>query len=286
MKYNIRLYGNFTYDIIVVQRKLLDKRLGGGVYYSSIPFITDSKYNVKIYTVISPIIYYSNKLLRYIAQEQFSTNTNIFKLIYEGPKRTIIVVDRAPQINMYIKNEKADVSIVNPVLGEISTSLLRQIRMVSKIVATDIQGFSRIVNKQNIIVTKRTSDSLDAMNLSNIVHMGLDEAIHITQAKDVNHIAEKLSKISKNTLFIITNSENPPILIFRDKYMIIGSRQKPVQDRTGAGDYFLSVFTKEYMITNDEIESMHHALRETTKWLEIRNASSQPTALKPPPPNP
>lgn len=286
MRYNIRLYGNFTYDIIVIRRELLSERLGGGVYYSSIPFIIDNKYNVKIYAVISPIIYYSSKLLRYIVQEHFSTRTNIFKLIYNGAKRTIIVVDRAPQIDMCIKNEKADVSIVNPVLGEVSTSLLRRIRVDSKIVAIDIQGFARIVNKHNIIVTRRTSDSLEAIKLSNIVHMSLDEAIQLTQANNIDHITTKLSRISKNTLFIITNSENPPILIFRNKYRIIGSRQKPVQDRTGAGDYFLSVFTKEYIETNDEIKSMHYALRETTKWLERRNASSQSTAPKPPPPNP
>lgn len=285
MRHHAELYGNFTFDIIILQGTLYDKRIGGGVYYSSIPFINDNKYSVEIHTVISPITYYNNSLTRYIVQEQFSTKANIFKLIYEGEYRIIMAIDKAPRINIDAGVGKPDVTIVNPVLGEISISLLKRIRAYTKILAIDIQGFMRSINNRNIIIAERTVESIEAIKLSDIVHMSFEEAVQLTLSSDINQISRRLAKINKKAVFIITRDEDPPILVINNRFSVIGTRQKPVRDRTGAGDYFLSTFTKKYIEINDEIESVQHAIKKTTRWLVSRNASLQPTAPKPPPPN-
>jgi hypothetical protein len=282
MRYDISIYGNFTLDEIIINNIVKTHRIGGGAYYSAKPFINDPKFNLKIHTICNPYINMIEKeYLKHIVCETYSTHINLFTLIYRGEDREIIVHDKLFTLPINASMDNRSHIIANPVLNEIDISLLKRMRHTSRLLAIDIQGFIRRTHG-NTIVLIRDSIVKQVLSISSIVHLSIYEAKKIAGIDsfiDLDILTKYFSKINTETIYIITRDEKPPIIIYRSKYLVLGDTKPKTIDRTGAGDYFLASFVKEYILTNDIIQSTIKAHNNTSNWLISRNASSRPTTL-------
>ncbi len=270
---NICIYGNPTIDEIWISGKLIATRIGGGVFYSSQPFLRNiHKYKIHIEAVLSP------RNIELLAQPvyvypHYSSRANHFKLIYNDNGREIIVIEKAPQLtNSYVPLNQC-VSIVNPVLGEISISVLKTIRYKSKLLALDIQGFIRKEEDGRIVLYKNT-EAYEAIKIADIVHLDLLEASIITgePVEELEEIIRKLMALDIRYV-VITRQYKDPILIMRDKYQVItypGRKVFRAEDKTGAGDYFLASIVKHYLKCHNIEYVVMNALRETDEWLSSR----------------
>jgi hypothetical protein len=279
MKHNISIYGNFTLDEIIIDNMVETRRIGGGAYYSTKPFINDPMFNFKIHTICNPYInMIEEEYLEHIVCEAYSTHINLFTLIYRGEDREIIVHEKLPSLPVNALIDNRSYIIANPVLNEINISLLKKIRHNSKLLAIDIQGFIRRIYN-NTVVLVRDSIVKQVLGTGNIVHLSMYEAKKLVGINyiDLNILTKYFSKINSETIYIITRDEKPPIVIHGGKYSILGDTKPRTIDRTGAGDYFLASFVKEYILTNDITQATIKAHDNTSNWLINRNASSRPT---------
>lgn len=270
---NICIYGNPTIDEIWISEKYITTRIGGGVYYSSQPFLKNThKYKIHIEGVVSPRNIELLTLHVHV-YPHFSPRTNHFKLVYNDDGREIMVVDKAPLlINSYIPINDC-ISIVNPVLGEINISVLRTIRQKSRLLALDIQGFIRREENGRIVLYKN-AEAYEAINIADIVHLDLFEALIIT-GKSIDELEDIIRELRKLDIryVIITRQYMEPILITKDGYKEItysGRRLFKAEDKTGAGDYFLASIVKHYLKHYNIEYAVAEALQETDKWLTNR----------------
>lgn len=273
---NFCVYGNPTLDYIKEVGGATYIAYGGGSYYSTLPLL-EKGLKVEVYAVYSPALS-THPVSKYINKMQYSTKTNIFKLEYRGAERKISVLDRAPPLCSW--NSQADLcySIVNPVLGEIDVNLLKIIRQKSLLLAVDLQGFLRKL-ADNSIILEHTDSAVMAIQLADIVHADLEEFIALTGGLGISEAVYKVSKLLRGIL-LVTVRPMKVILITRYRFKIYELEGHYVaSDKTGAGDYFLSVYTRTYIENHDEEDSVFKAHEYTTTWLKKRRVSSASSHL-------
>lgn len=260
------IYGNPTIDIVISKDGDRAIMHGGGVYYSSIPFINKG-YNVEVYSVYSPLIH-EHPIRSLIVKRQYSTRTNIFLLDYTGSERSIEVRERSDRLASWNIHDGICVSLVNPVLGEVDTSLLRNIRLRSSILAVDIQGFIR-EQRQHRIHNVFKPEIIDVFREADIIHMDREEFDAILSGL-TTHDTAQLQKLAKGVI-VVTERPNKVTLITREvvRSMVL-EMEDLIADKTGAGDYFLSAFTIHYLRETDYVESAYKAHIDTSKWLIYR----------------
>lgn len=261
------IYGNPTLDIIIHVDHEKTISYGGGVYYSSIPFL-ERGFNIEVYSVLSPLIH-GHPIRRYIVLRQYSARTNIFLLDYTGSHRRIYVLERSDKLAYWNIHDDICISIVNPVLGEMDTTHLRYIRMRSTLLAVDIQGFIRSVSNGKIIHTCE-SDVLNVLREADIIHMDREEYDFLRSIL-ANLYSIDMQRVVKGVI-LITERPNKISLITRDyRRDLTTDLDSRVIDKTGAGDFFLSSFVIHYLKEMNYEESAYKAHIDTSRWLMSRD---------------
>jgi len=263
------VYGNPTIDIIVREDGSKTMAYGGGSYYSSLPLL-ERGWNVEIYASFSPLIA-NHPIAKYIVKEQYSTRTNIFVLEYRGLTRSIRVLDQAPPLHSSYIHSGLCVSIVNPVLREVSISLLKAIRSRALILALDLQGFVRGL-REGSIVLEGGAETLYALQVADIIHADIDEIATLYNKERFLSVIEGVCRALRGVLvvtdrpsrFIVVTSSGIKQLEIEEDYVAL--------DKTGAGDYFLTSYTIHYMDHYEPIEPLYKAHQDTTRWLKARDS--------------
>ena len=282
------LVGNFTLDKIWINNEFLGEKLGGGVYYSLLPFLHEG-INVRIQCVFNPYLYnakelWNNKVL--LHRNQFSTEITTFRLIYGRNGRKLFVENIAPPIMLTQFDYNEAVYVLNPVMNEISINLIKTIRPNALLVSSDIQGYIREVGENNRVIYKVPPNINDLFKNIDILHIHLDEARSITGKYNIEDITHWLQKRINKSYIILTQDTDPVYIITKEFIKRIEFGPVDVKNTTGAGDYLLSATTLHYLESNDIVSSVEKAVEEVKKWLIKINTSSRPTTPEPPPPNP
>lgn len=262
------IYGNLTIDFIKRPEGLEYVNYGGGPHYSSLPLL-EKNVEVELYSVYSPLLEL-HPSSKYIKRAQYSTQANVFRLEYAGSTRKIYVLSRAPPL--YDWNVQLDecYAIVNPVLGEVTVNLLKNVRQRSEILAVDVQGFVRVC-KNGEIALKQTTSALAVISSSDIIHADLEELMALVDCYNVNEAAFKASKLIRG-VFLVTIRPRKVMLITSENFKVCELQNAYVAvDKTGAGDYFLAAYVYYYVKSNDEIEAIFKAHEQTVKWLKNRD---------------
>lgn len=275
---NVCIYGNPTLDYIVFSDKRESIAYGGGVYYSSLPFLKSSKYDVGIYAVYSPRIH-GHPIYRFSRGYQYSSRTTIFRLIYSDSSRALFLEEKAPPLYPWIIHEEPCLTIVNPVFHEVNESNLALIRIRSPILAGDVQGFIRGV-RSNMVIYECSRHVVDSLRYFDIIHMDEVELKALTCMDDTYRALKKLKDILGGTIVVVTNRTKPIHVLLGNTIETISLDDSLlVRDKTGAGDYFLGALLKHVYAYSDFLKVVEKAHEETSMWLKEKNASSPPTTF-------
>jgi len=264
------IYGNPTIDIVTENNHSRYVAYGGGSYYSSLPLIKRG-ISVEVYASYNTMLE-EHPISKYIVKQQFATSVNIFELEYHGFERKLKVRDAAPKI--YEWNTHIDLCnvIVNPVLGEVSVNLLRNIKLKSTILAVDLQGFLRRLVDGNITLTYNPEVEA-VLEIADVVHADLDEYIALTRSRS-SSITSFTNPRNLRGVLVVTVRPSKILIFTRSLFKVIEFKEDyyaPI--KTGAGDYFLATYTHSYYETGDAEESAFLAHEETTYWLKERSTA-------------
>ncbi|MEM1828794.1 MAG: sugar kinase [Desulfurococcaceae archaeon] len=278
---DICIYGNPTIDLIYHDNRFMGMRYGGGVYYSSIPFIHRG-FRVTVYGVYTPQLL-AHPVVKFMVQRQFSSTANVFELSYHGDERSLLVLERAPSLYPWNMHEHLCYVVINPVLGEIGVNMVKDLANRSTLIALDVQGFVRETIGHRV-VNSFNPEVLDALEYVDIVHMDLQELISLARGEDTVGFMEKLTGKYREVLIVATNRVDPILMAINGRVRKLEvERDIIVPDKTGAGDYFLGSLLYHLAITNDMEEAVIKAHEDTSKWLYTRymalKASSQPATV-------
>lgn len=258
------VYGNPTLDLVLIEGREAYIAYGGGSYYSSLPLIQRGE-RVRVYAVFSPLIA-SHPISDYIVMRQYSTRTNVFVLEYSSGTRRLGILDHAPPLYPWNHHEEQCYSIVNPVLGEVGTSVLKKLRNISAVIALDVQGYLRRISNGRLELAS-SSEAFEAISLADVVHLDLEELLTLFDTSDRELAVYKLSKLAKSVV-VVTIRPRRALLLKRGVIRELDFGETPtVIDRTGSGDYYLSSYLYNYIRLGDEEEAAYRAHDWTSKWL-------------------
>jgi len=258
------VYGNPTVDY-VQSRGGVALRYGGGVYYSTMALL-DEGVQPEIYSVGPHWLFMANKLWFFKANSSYSASPMVFKITYLDSSRVMEVLEISPELTSGDTHTGVCYTIVNPVLGEISFSLLKELRVKSIILAGDIQGFVR-ERRRGFLRYKGGGLLIDVIGLFDILHMDVEEAIALTEAESKHSALRRLRGLVKESLVVVTEGVKPPILVTGGSVSEVGSERSRVCDKTGAGDYFLGKLFLRIVEGLKPREAVESALEETDRWL-------------------
>ena len=168
-----------------------------------------------------------------------AVNTTRFKLLINNYTRTLYVLNRCEPITSVCPD--SDGILVSPVLDEISSELLADIKKKSNFIFLDPRGFNRSVDSNNAV------SFVDAMSdLSDITAVRVD-------SNSYNDITDTKPLQKNNIKFILLiDPQNISMLTGDRVYSISFPNILPI-DTTGAGDIFCSSFASTYLNENDEL---------------------------------
>jgi len=258
------VYGNPTVDY-VHSRGGLARRYGGGVYYSTMALL-DEGVQPEIYSVGPHWLFMANKLWFFKANSSYSASPTVFKIAYLDSSRVMEVLELSPELTSGDTHPGVCYTIVNPVLGEVSFSLLKELRVKSVLLAGDIQGFVR-ERRPGLLRYKGGGLLIDVIGLFDILHMDVEEAIALTEAESKHGALQRLRGLVKESLVVVTEGVKPPILVTGGSVSEVGSERSRVDDKTGAGDYFLGKLFLRMIEGMEPREAVESALEETDQWL-------------------
>ena len=226
-----------------------------------------------MYSVMSPRLV-SHPIAEYITRLQYSTRTNIFVLNYTSEKRFLKLLEKAPPIYPWNTHQDPCYVIANPVIGEVGVSLLRVLRTKSEVIALDLQGLVRSVTSSGDVVLTPHSEALDALRLVDVVHADVEEAECLVRGLGETSLQRGLSAITRTSrvVILITRGLGEITVAYgglvRD---VVVDVEYVAREKTGAGDYFLSVYLLHYLASNDLVESVYRAHEDVTEWLIERD---------------
>ena len=263
------VYGNPTVDLI---KRPGDPELfvyGGGSYYSSLPLL-ERGLRVEVHAVYSPLLH-AHPISRYIVKQQFSTKTNFFKIEYVDSKRIMSILEKAPPLYHWNVHNGLCHVVINPVLGEVSASLVKAIKHKALLLAVDLQGFLRETRGQ-VLVLGPSAEAIEVLRLADIVHADLEELQALTNRHNALEACENVVRYLRGAM-LVTIRPHAAILVSEGRIRVHEfSDDYVAKERTGAGDYFLSTYTYYYVKTGDYEESLYKAHEYVTKWLKSRDA--------------
>ncbi|MFX0083424.1 MAG: PfkB family carbohydrate kinase [Candidatus Hodarchaeota archaeon] len=273
--------GHVAVDNVIRYRRLGKATLGGSVCYGSLALRTYTQ-DGKI-SIISHIgkKNFSKSLLGIIKNRNIDLrgvkysdveNTN-FILDYFDHNRTLTLKSRSPDLEFndipqgYL-NSSPDIVILAPLCNEISFEYVLQIskQFPSVYIGIDLQGFIRniddngkvsyVYKNQNIANLKKIIEIIG----DRLILKGSEEEMKLLANKhdDLYEVMKFFEVFDTNGIFIMTLGDQGSMLYRKGKTIlkIPAFRPKKVNDETGAGDVYFSIFLYEFSLSDKSWDSI------------------------------
>jgi sugar/nucleoside kinase (ribokinase family) len=267
--------GHFAIDNIIRFKRLSKASLGGSVCYSSLA-LREYTQDVKI-SIISHLgtINFSNSLLKLVRNKNIdlkgikysNVKNTTFILDYFDHARTLTLKSRSPNLKFkdipseYLNNPP-DIIVLVPLCHEISFEYVSQISSTfpGVYIGIDLQGFIRNIDengKVSYLYDKKIISNIDnIIDLigDNLILKGSEEEMKLFANKyeDPYKVMNYFDKYNTNGLFIMTLGEKGSMIYKKGKPLVKIPAFKPkrVNDETGAGDVYFSIFLYEFLQSN------------------------------------
>lgn len=262
--------GHFAVDNVIRFKRLSKATLGGGVCYCSLALRTYVQ-DVKI-SIISHIgkNFFDNSLLDVVKNKNIDLrgikysnveNTN-FVLDYFDHARTLTLKSRSPNLEFkdipqeYLTNPP-DVIVLVPLCNEISFEYVSQIskKFPNVYMGIDLQGFIRNVDENGKVSYIYNNQIISNLNKTidligdRLILKGSEEEMKLlaNEYNDLHNVMDYFENYDTNGIFIMTLGEKGSMIYKKGNPIlrIPAFKPKKVNDETGAGDVYFSIFLYE-----------------------------------------
>lgn len=267
------VYGNPTLDYILLEGGAL-VRPGGGVLYSSLALV-ELGAQVEAYGVAPHWLVSQTHLGRLGGRMLHSASATAFLLDYRFSPRRVEVAEISPPIPPSMVHEGSCVSVVNPVLGEVGEPLLKAVRAASELLVADAQGFLRL-RAPGPLRLSGARGLASVLPYADAVHLDLEEAAAVAGGGDGWEVARRLAGLAGRAALVVTSGCGPVWVVEGGRAREVPLACEPVEDPTGAGDYFLSALAYHMLEGAGVEEAAARASEATGAWLRRRKRASSP----------
>ncbi|MFX0028355.1 MAG: PfkB family carbohydrate kinase [Candidatus Hermodarchaeota archaeon] len=267
--------GHFAIDNIIRFKRINKASLGGSVCYSSLAlrkYTQDA--NISIISHIGTINF-NGSLLKQIKNKNIDLrgikysnvkNTN-FVLDYFDHARILTLKSRSPNLKFkdippeYLKTPP-DIVVLVPLCNEISLEYVSQIsrKFPDVYIGIDIQGFIRNIDENGKVSYVYNDQTISNINKiidligDNLILKGSEEEMKLFADEYENSykVMNYFEKYDNDGLFIMTLGEKGSMIYKKGNPIlkIPAFKPKRVNDETGAGDVYFSIFLYEFIQSN------------------------------------
>ena len=189
------------------------------------------------------------------ADRSLNKPTTRFRLARTGEERNLTLVSRCEDLSsgQIPPDTRFSASLVSPLAGEISSSLLTEISARSDFSFLDPQGFVRAFDREGKVSAVPLKDR-SILSKIDAIKMDRTEAEMLTGKGDPRQALGKLASIGLRKAIVTHGAEVCHVLDGTRIYQV-GVPSSPVVDTTGAGDILSGATMSWYLKTRDFLRS-------------------------------
>lgn len=195
--------------------------------------------------------------------------TTRFKITNALGSRTLILSSRCENLSdsQIPPDTRLDASLVSPLAGEVSPSLLTEISACSDFTFLDPQGFVRSFDSGGRVFTSPLRER-SILSKVDAIKMDRTEAEMLTGKSDPRHALEKVSTIGVRKA-IVTQGAEPCHVLDGTRIYQVQVPKAPVVDTTGAGDVLSGATISWYLKTRDFLRSACFGIAASSLSLQM-----------------
>ena len=184
--------------------------------------------------------------------------TTTFKLIYEGDRRKVILLESGPEIPYELIEDidKKFIALVSPVYKEVSLDFIKKLKKKTILLGIDFQGFVRKARSDGVVEYTWDEVCDEVSRYADFIHIEESEAQGLNT--DPLRIALYLTDRCKCPVSV-TMGERGSYLAFLDEVYYIPVPRVYSGNPTGVGDIFTAIFLLRYYETDDFIDASRWA---------------------------
>jgi sugar/nucleoside kinase (ribokinase family) len=181
--------------------------------------------------------------------------TTRFKISRTGDARNLTLASRCEDLSsgQIPPDTRFNASLVSPLAGEVSASLLTEISARSDFTFLDPQGFVRAFDREGRVSLAPPKDK-SILSKIDAIKMDRTEAEMLTGKSDPRQALGKLASIGLRKA-IVTHGADVCHVLDGTRIYEIGVPSSPVVDTTGAGDILSGATMSWYLKTRDFLRS-------------------------------
>ncbi len=181
--------------------------------------------------------------------------TTRFRISNSAGNRTLFLSSRCEDLtaSQIPPETRFSASLVSPLAGEISSSLLTEISARSDFTFLDPQGFVRAFDREGRVSAVPPRDR-SILSKADAIKMDRTEAEMLTGKSDPREALEKLASIGLRKA-MVTNGAEPCYVLDGSRIYQVEVPRSPVIDSTGAGDILSGATISWYLRTRDFLRS-------------------------------
>ncbi|ADY00403.1 MAG: PfkB family carbohydrate kinase [Vulcanisaeta sp.] len=173
-----------------------------------------------------------------------SCNSTSYEITYYDDTRRLRLLSKCRDFSIDDLHDLPDVVVVNPIAREISLDLLQYIRSQVGFVGVDLQGFSRVFDKNNYVNSMiNVDDIVRIIESADLVKVSIDDA-------PMNVFDNIVNKYPSKVIVLTMGAHGSVLLRNNHKFRILTNGIVNVKDPTGAGDVLTCTLT--YMLSRGE----------------------------------
>lgn len=257
--YDLVVVGHFALDVIIRQGRPLRGALGGPPTYAS---LAARKLGALVGVISKVGDDFPAEYMRFLNMSgldlsglkvvEGATTTN-YVLEYLDGERRLTLKARAPPIT--VDDVPADLAakaiLASPIVGEISSLLVSELRKHTEFLCLDPQGFVRSFKPDGRVEMKEWFD-VSVLSIIDIFKASFREYEYVMGTRRISEGVLKLHRLGIGVV-IITLGEEGSLLSTQDGIYAVPAYATKVVEATGAGDAYIGAFLAEYVKGEDPI---------------------------------
>jgi len=247
--------GNFTIDLIISHRIASPSpSLGGPPTYAS---LAARKLGSRVSVIAKVGKDFPKEYVSWLKANDIDLSglrqdkdvlTTSFALHYENGKRTFHLRNQGPRILLEdIPNSLTSKAIhISPVANEISKEVLHKLRMQTRLLSLDPQGFVRKFDKKGKMRLNKWKD-YEVLEKIDIYKSAVEEIKVTTGISNLQMSMKKIYDMGAKIVWVTKGVKGSTLLFEETFYNIPSFKPKVVKDYTGAGDALIGAFLAEHV---------------------------------------
>lgn len=184
------------------------------------------------------------------ADRSATEKTTRFRLETDGVGRTITLLSRCEDISKgQLPDQQFNASLLSPVAGEVSPSLVSEVSRRSDFTFMDPQGFLRTFNSKGEVSFSALKD-VGLLTKVDALKMDQQEAAALTGRENALEALQRLGEMGVRRA-VVTQGARPCFILEGSKIYSVPVPKVQVVDSTGAGDILGGTIVANYLRTRD-----------------------------------